>query len=178
MLYSGFCGLDTYVASTKKWMQAHSQARYAILTTLMKASREAAARTGKKPAVQFVISEDRTEVHLEVDRSQVMDVLLPAAKELVCKLQIYRATADIENASRFWDEVTAVDLSDPDLATAYEIIQKNHKPRRIFVQPLTQLDGTSVRLINFPASPLGMIESYQARYPNDDAIDFSGDKIF
>jgi len=177
MCYSGFSALDTYVAATKKWMQAHSQARFGILTTLMRASREAAARTGKKPAVRFVVSEDRTEVRLEVDRSQVMDVLLPAARDLVCKLQIYRATADAEGGARFWDDITNVDLSDPDLATAYEIIQKNHKPRRLFVQPLTQVDGSSVRLINFPATPVGMIESYQARFPNDDAIDLSCDKI-
>jgi len=178
MLYSGFCGLDTYVAATKKWMQAHAQARFAIFTTLMKASREASGRTGKKPAVRFVISEDRTDVRLEVDRSQVMDVLLPAARELVCKLQVYRATADFENGSRFFDEITTVDLSDPDLATAYEIIQRNHKPHSVFVQPLTQLSGTTARLVNFPATPAGMIESYQARFPSDDAIDLSADRIF
>jgi len=177
MLHSGLCGLDTYASSSKKWLQAHAQARFAILTFLMKASREAAARTGKKPAVQIVITEDRKDIRLEVDRSQVMDVLLPAAKELVLKLQVYRATADIEGASRFWDDVTNVDLSDPDMATIYEVVQKNHKPRRLFVQPLTQIEGSTARLINFAPSVVGMIESYQARFPNDDALDLSSDKI-
>jgi len=178
MCHSGLCGLDTYASASKKWLQAHAQARFAILTCLMRASREAAARTGKKPAVQIVISEDRKEICLEMDRSQLMDVLLPAAKDLVCKLQVYRATADIEGATRFWDDVTNVDLSDPDMATIYEVVLKNHKPRRLFIQPLTQVEGSSARLVTFPPSIVGMIESYQARFPNDDALDFAADKIF
>jgi len=178
MIRAGFGGIEYYAPSSKRWLQAHCEARYAIMNTLLRASREAAARTGKKPAVEYVFSEDRTDVVLKVDRSQVMDVLLPAIKQLVLTIQVYRATADIENATHFWKDITAVDMDNPDIATIYEILRKNKKPRRIFVQPLTQIDEktSTVRLVNFSPSPQGIIESYQARFPTD-IFDFSSDNI-
>jgi len=178
MFYSGFRGLETYNASTNQWLQAHARARWGILRAALKASKEVAARTGKKPAVQIVLSEDKKDVFLEFDRSQVNDVLLPAVTDLLLHLQVYRATADFENGKRMWEELTAVDLTDPVIATAYDLVLKSHKPRRQFVQPVTQLDGDSVRLLTFPPSVEGMIESYEVRYPNDDAIDLNADKIF
>jgi len=158
-------------------MQAHSCARWVILQTALRASKEAAARTGKKPAVEVVISEDKKDMRLEVDRSQVMDVLYPAVNQLLLKLQVYRATADSENGWRMWEDISAVDLSNPDVATWYDLVLNNHKPRAVFVQPFTQVEGDTARLLVFPNTPQGMIESYETRYPTDDVIDLSADKI-
>jgi len=178
MFYSGFRGLETYNPSTNQWLQAHARARWGILSAAIKAAKEVSARTGRKPAVQIVLTEDKKDVRLEIDRSQVNDVILPAVTDLLLHLQIYRATADFENGKRMWEELTTVDMTDPVIAKAYELVVKSHKPRRQFVQPYTQLDGDSVRLITFPASAQGMIESYETRYPTDDAIDLNADKIF
>ena len=47
------------------------------------------------------------------------------------RLHVYHATADFENGSRYWYEISTVDLRDPDLAIVNEIIQNNHKPRSV-----------------------------------------------
>ena len=179
MARAGLVSLEYYVPDTQQWMQAHSQARYAILRTLLAASRNAAARTGRAPAVEIVLSPDRTSAELRFDRTQLRSVALPAITQLLLTLQVYRATADAEGAARFWSELTAVDMSDPDVAALRALVLQNRQPRKLYIQPVTELtpDGTGVAMRTFSSTPVGMIESFQARFPHDDAIDLSADII-
>lgn len=179
MARAGLVSLEYYVPDTQQWMQAHSQARYAILRTLLAASRTAAARTGRPPAVEIVLAADRRSAELRFDRTQLRSVARPAITQLLLTLQVFRATADADAAARFWTDLTAVDMSDPDVAALRALVLQNRQPRKLYIQPVTELtpDGTSVTMRTFPSTPLGMIESFQARYPHDDAIDLSADVI-
>ena len=45
-----------------------------------------------------------------------------------------------------------------------DIVMSKKKPRRVFVQPHTKLNGQNVEYQNFDATPEGLISSFVARF--------------
>jgi dipeptidyl-peptidase III len=80
------------------------------------------------------------------------------------KIHIYKSTADVENGSAFYNQMTSVELGFWG-ATVRKVILKNKQPRKVFVQANTTLDEVSgeVSIKHYEASLAGMIESWADR---------------
>jgi dipeptidyl-peptidase-3 len=98
MARAGLLGLEFYSVDTKNWRQAHMQARFAILRTMLDASAAHEQQTGRA-FLKIVQSENNARI--ELDRELIESVGVPAVAALLQKIQIYRSTADIGSESLF-----------------------------------------------------------------------------
>lgn len=91
------------------------QARFAILRTLLSASERDAEEVlakGTRESAQgseFLKIEHRRNrsAVIRLNRKKIRSVGLPAIRELLMKLQVYRSTADAEKGREFFTEVSA-----------------------------------------------------------------------
>ncbi|OAE31762.1 hypothetical protein AXG93_4874s1270 [Marchantia polymorpha subsp. ruderalis] len=152
------------------------QARFAILRTLLSASERDAEEVlakGTRESAQgseFLKIEHRRNrsAVIRLNRKKIRSVGLPAIRELLMKLQVYRSTADAEKGREFFTELTTIPRN---LMEWRRIVLANKRARPICVQVHTRLiednDGEShVIMEEFPATPLGIIESHVARFKN------------
>ncbi|KAL3699171.1 hypothetical protein R1sor_017193 [Riccia sorocarpa] len=173
MVRAGFLAIEIYSEDTGIWPQAHAQARFAILRTLLAASEvdteensgKDVEHQSKSSFIQFHRCEYR-KVFLQVNRSKIRTVGVPALKTLLMRLQVYRSTADVTGGREFFKRLTRVPKS---LLAFKQLIARNRRPRPMFVQAHTSLttnkEGESrVMLEEFSATPLGIIESSLARF--------------
>ncbi|KAJ3092837.1 hypothetical protein HK100_006834 [Physocladia obscura] len=146
MARAGLASLEVYDPKNARWGQAHMQARYGILRTLMNAG------------LVHIEETDDENLFVHVDRSKILTHGVPAVKELLVKLQTYKATADSENGIAFYKALTSV----PEQWIKYrDIVIKRKLPRMILVQGNTFLDEKS-EVATFKEYPLtleGFIES-------------------
>lgn len=143
LLRQAVVGCKFYNPETKTWGQAHCRARFAILKTLENAG---------------VVKIEGKCVHLE--RSEV-EKGLAALNDLLLKLQVARATADVAYAEEFFVPLTVMD--DGDLRLRQLVIEENIQ-REGYIQCNTVLKGGVVELKEYEASVEGLIESYLDRY--------------
>jgi len=115
MILKGFKGLEFYTPATQKWGQAHSQARYVIFRVLLEAGEG------------FVtVQQVDNSVYLVLDRSKILTVGQKAIGNFLKKLQIYKATADVQAAIAFYGEYSKV----PEEFIKYrDIVLSKQKPR-------------------------------------------------
>ncbi|KAG2177685.1 hypothetical protein INT44_008199 [Umbelopsis vinacea] len=144
MARAGLAALELYDPRAKKWGQAHSQARFAILQVMIEAK-----------LAEIVHTDDNLEVH--IDRSNIRSVGVPAIADFLNKLQVYKATADEQAGTDFYNKWTSV----PESWNTYrEIVIAKKLPDRVYVQANTVLkDDDTVELLEYDASPAGMIQS-------------------
>lgn len=158
MTRDGLAGFPAYNPETRRWGQAHVNARYAIMRQLMRFGVAKLELVGD------------SDVCYSVDRSKILTDGVAAIRDLLVHLQVFRATADYEGAREFFGTgLSAVDPDDPFINEVRRRIVAKKGARRVIVQcvpVLNESDG-SVTLKSYEASPLGMIESYQDRYPED-----------
>jgi len=83
--------------------------------------------------------------------------------------QVYKATANLADAKAMYDSYSAVDEG---WVAIREAVLAQKKPRQMFVQPHTAIEGDGVTLTTFEASVAGIIASFQARFPegHEDAV--------
>lgn len=86
------------------------QARYALLRVLLRASDneakdeiDQAGGSSEPPFLQLVSQE--TEVMISLNRSKVRSVGLPALRDFLKRLQVYKTTADVDSARAMYTEV-------------------------------------------------------------------------
>jgi len=170
MARNGILALEFFTPITDnkhggKWRQAHMRARFAILRTLM------GAGDGKLVQIEIIGTDNAV---VKLDRDRILADGVPAIRSLLTRLQVYRSTADAAAAEADFGQLTAIRETDTFFNVLRGCSLAQRKPRRVFVQAHTVLgeDG-KVHLHTFDASPAGMIESFQARYPTDDVIDLS-----
>ncbi|CAO3672399.1 unnamed protein product [Umbelopsis ramanniana] len=146
MARAGLTALELYDPQAKKWGQAHSQARYAILQVMIEAK-----------LAEIVYTDNNQNLEVHVDRSKIRTVGVPAIADFLNKLQIYKATADEHAGTEFYNKWTSV----PESWHAYrEIVIAKKLPGRVYVQANTVLkDDDTVELLEYDASPAGMIQS-------------------
>ncbi|KAH9420608.1 bifunctional diacylglycerol diphosphate phosphatase/phosphatidate phosphatase [Dermatophagoides pteronyssinus] len=166
MVQKGIESLKMYNPSVKKWLQAHSQARYVITRVLLESAKEMVSidqieqsPTDGKPDLLINFTRDHKLIETK-GRKAIGDFLL--------KLQIYKSTGDNESAQKMFDYYSAVndDLEYPYLRFR-DIVIDRKKPRRLFVESSTQLDSDNVGLKSFESSPEGLISSFQEHFSND-----------
>ncbi|PTQ38966.1 hypothetical protein MARPO_0048s0075 [Marchantia polymorpha] len=170
MARAGFLALEYFSPNSGDWRQAHMQARFAILRTLLEASIEEAEENAanKLPHGADLLQirpRGPNDVVLCLNRSKIRAVGLPAISDLLLKLQVYKSTADWQEGQKFFQELTTVPR---ELMKYRKIIRSNKRPQPMFVQVNTRMqevDGRSeVILEEFEASADGVVRSHLAHF--------------
>lgn len=154
MVRAGIAALEFYDPASKKWGQAHMQARFGILRCLLDAGEE------------FVsLSTDGENVIVSMDGSKIESVGKPAVGEFLRQLHIFKSIGDFDSGKALYDEYTSVSS---DFVELRNVVMANRKPRKIYVQPHTRInsDTGEVELVEFPASTAGVVESMLTRFPD------------
>ncbi|XP_075589373.1 dipeptidyl peptidase 3 isoform X1 [Dermatophagoides farinae] len=166
MVQKGIESLKMYNPTVKKWLQAHSQARYVITRVLLESAKDIVSidqieqsPIDGKPDLLIKFTNDHQLIETK-GRKAIGDFLL--------KLQIYRSTGDNESAQKMFDYYSAVNnqLEYPYLRFR-DIAIDRKKPRRLLVASSTQIDSDNVALKSFESSHEGMINSFQEHFAND-----------
>ena len=144
MIRAGVLGLSAYDPAKNSWGQAHSQARYVIYRVLAEAGVCKVESVGNS----FTIN---------VDRSLIKQVGIPALKNFLLKLGIYKALADFENGSKMFTEYSTVDTFHKTIRETYI---REMKPRLQIVQPTLNMENGQVYYKSYVSDAIGMIESY------------------
>ncbi|KAL2845378.1 peptidase family M49-domain-containing protein [Aspergillus pseudodeflectus] len=153
MARAGLVALEFWDPKTKKWGQAHMQARYSILRTFLDAGDDFVKLSYTK--------EDLSDLEIRLDRSKILSHGRPAVEKYLQKLHIYKSTADVEAGKALYDDITSVDEW---WGTALrDLVLKNKIPRKVFVQGNTVLEGDEVILKEYEPSLEGIIQSFAER---------------
>lgn len=161
MVHKGIESLKMYQPETKKWLQAHSQARYVITRVLIDKADglvSITSQTDKNGNPDLLINFDAAKIH-ESGKAAIGDFLL--------RLQVLKATANAKAAEQLFAKYSEVsdDLEYP-YVQFREIAVTKRKPRKIHVQATTELTDTgTVNLIQHPASLEGVIQSFVRSFP-------------
>ncbi|XP_063222165.1 dipeptidyl peptidase 3 isoform X3 [Bacillus rossius redtenbacheri] len=148
--------LEHYQPASKLWLQAHSQARFVIMRVLLEAGQGLVEVTETEPGKDLL---------LKLDRSKIRTVGRTAIGDFLHKLQVYKATGDVESARSLYNKYSEVPEDGPyPFARWREIVLLHKKPRRVFVQPNTMLSDKEVTLKIYPATPEGVVQSFLDRF--------------
>lgn len=174
MIRAGLLALEFHSLETSSWRQAHMQARYAILQVLLDATEkdrtenEAREGGGFRPFVEVRGNpnylEHRYEAELRLERSKIRTIGVPAVSNLLRRLQVYKATADVEAGTRLYEELTRVPEEYGDVRQS---LLANNRPRPVFVQANTVEDKDAegeIRLEEYEATHEGVVQSFLSRY--------------
>jgi dipeptidyl-peptidase III len=101
MARAGVAALEFWDPKSKKWGQAHMQARFSILRTFLNAGVEFCELEYTK--------DDLSDLTIRLERSKILSHGRPAIEDYLQKLQIYKATADVEAGTKMYDEITTVE---------------------------------------------------------------------
>ncbi|XP_011269974.1 hypothetical protein CAOG_08403 [Capsaspora owczarzaki ATCC 30864] len=153
MARAGIRALEFWTPENNQWRQAHMQARFALMRAMVNAGEGLLTIDESKLAEH--------QITIKLDRSKILSVGLPAIRNFLLRIMIYRATADYEAGKAMYSDITSV--TEPFLRLR-EAVLKNKKPRKDFVQAQTTCEGDDVKLNVFPATPEGMVESFVLRF--------------
>ncbi|KAF2855958.1 dipeptidyl peptidase-like protein III [Plenodomus tracheiphilus IPT5] len=153
MARAGIAALEFWDPKSRKWGQAHMQARFSILRTFLNAGVEFCQLEWER--------EDLSDLTIRLERDRILDLGRPAVDDYLQRLHIYKATADVKAAKRMYDDVTDVESLYADLVRPAVLRKKT--PRKVFVQANTVEVGGKVELREYDPSAKGMIESYAER---------------
>lgn len=151
MIRAGILSLLAYDPEKNMWMQAHSQARYAIYQVMREAG---------EGFVTIEITEDNTNFVIHIDRSKIESVGIPALKHFLMKLNVLKSIADIENATNMFSAYSSVDSEHINIRNIY---MKQRKPRTEYIQPSVT---SKLEYVSYPVTPEGMIQSFLDKYPS------------
>lgn len=144
MIRSGVLALSAYDPEKNSWGQAHSRARYVIYKVLA----EAGLCTVKFSGNSFIIN---------VHKSLIKHIGIPALKKFMTKLHIYKSLADFKNGSEMFEEYSKVDAFHRKIR---EIYIREMKPRIQLIQPTLTMEGGKVYYREYICDAVGMVESY------------------
>ncbi|KAI1759744.1 putative dipeptidylpeptidase III [Hypoxylon sp. FL1150] len=156
MARAGLVSLEMWDPKSRKWGQAHSQARFSILQCFLEAGDDFCKLDYK--------GDDLTDLKISLDRSKILTAGRKAVADYLQKLHIYKSTADAEGGIKFFGDMTHVDPDFWGKKIRDEVLNKK-QPRKVFVQANTYLDKDSgkVTLKHYDATPEGMIQSWAER---------------
>lgn len=153
MAKAGVAALEFWDPKSRRWGQAHMQARYSILKTFLSAGEEFASLDYSK--------EDLSDLTIKIERTKIISQGRPVVEKYLQKLGIYKATADVEAGTKMYNDITHVDEWWG--TKVRDEVLKRKQPRKVFVQANTfEKDGDYV-LKEYDASPEGMIQSFADR---------------
>ena len=153
MARAGVAALEFWDPKSRKWGQAHMQARFSILRTFLDAGKEFCSLDYTK--------EDLSDLTIKLDRAKILSHGRPAVEKYLQKLHVYKSTADVKAGTEMYAAITEVDEWFATKMRPAVLAKKT--PRKVFVQANTVLEGGKVVLKEYEASARGMIESYADR---------------
>ena len=149
MARAGIAALEFWDPKSRKWGQAHMQARFSILRTFLNAGVEFCQLEWEK--------EDLSDLTIRLERDRILDLGRPAVDDYLQKLHIYKATADYERGKRLYEEITDVEPFYENMVRP--AVLKKKTPRKVFVQANTVEKDGKLELKEYEASNVGMIQS-------------------
>uniref|UniRef100_A0A3Q3BMH5 Dipeptidyl peptidase 3 n=1 Tax=Haplochromis burtoni TaxID=8153 RepID=A0A3Q3BMH5_HAPBU len=162
MVRAGLLGLEFYTPESKRWRQAHMQARFVILRVLLEAGEGLVG-------LEEVTGEDgKPDARITLDRSKIPTVGKNAIHRFLCKLQVFKSTADVEGGRAFYDKYSTVsDTGAHNFLRLRETVLLRKEARKMFVQANTRISGDSVELVEYEGSAAGLIRSFTERFQDD-----------
>lgn len=156
MARGGLLALEMWDPKSRKWGQAHSQARFSILRCFLDAGDDFCK-------LQYA-NDDLSDLTISLDRSKILTTGRKAVEAYLQKLHIYKTTADLKAASSLFTEMTYVDEVFWGSNVRQQVL-RNKQPRKVFVQANTILDESSgkVQLKEYEPTLEGMIASFAER---------------
>ncbi|KAL4783221.1 peptidase family M49-domain-containing protein [Aspergillus varians] len=164
MARAGLIALEFWDPKTKKWGQAHMQARYSILRTFLDAGDDFVKLSYTK--------DDLSDLEIKLDRSKILSHGRPAVEKYLQKLHVYKSTADVEAGKALYDDITSIDEWWG--TKVRDIVLKNKVPRKVFVQGNTILEGEEVILKEYEPTLEGIIQSFAERVTSLDHFRSTG----
>jgi len=154
---AGVGSLEFYNLETKKFSQAHVNGIFVILQVLLEAG------NGFVTIEKVKNEEGKDWISIKMDKEQCLTTGFNAMKNFLLKLNVYKATADLENGVKMYE---AYSNPSPFFLELREIILANKKPRRIEVQGNILKQPNSDELIyrTYPETFEGIIESFKQRF--------------
>ncbi|KAH8592498.1 putative dipeptidyl peptidase 3 [Bisporella sp. PMI_857] len=155
MARAGIASLEMWDPKSRKWGQAHSQARFSILKCFLNADNDFCRLDYQ--------NEDLSDLTIKLDRSKITTVGRKAVEAYLQKLHIYKSTADQKAGTALYHDMTHVD--DFWGTKVRNEVLRNKQPRKVFVQANTVLDEKTgvVSLVEYEPTLEGMIKSYAER---------------
>ncbi|KAM7188851.1 Peptidase family M49 domain containing protein [Rhypophila sp. PSN 637] len=156
MARAGLVSIEFWDPKSQKWGQPHCQARFAILKCFLEAEDDFCKLEYK--------NEDLSDLTIKLDRSKVLTSGRKAVGDMLRKIHIYKSTADVENGTKYFADMSNVGLEYWGTKVR-DVVLKNKQPRKVFVQANTYLDEESgkVSIKHYEATPEGMIQSWADR---------------
>jgi dipeptidyl-peptidase-3 len=155
MVRAGLVGLEYFTPESNKWRQAHMQARYVILRVLQEIE-------GFVEIKECLGEDGQPDLLISLDKSKIKTVGKQAIGQFLCKLQIYKSTANAEAAEELYTKYSSVSHQ---FLKIRDVVLARKVPRRIFVQAHTEETNGKVNLVHFEASASGVVKSFATRYP-------------
>ena len=129
------------------------QARFAILQTFLSA--------GPEFCKLHYTKDDVSDLTIHLDKTKIQSHGRPAVNNFLQKLHIFKSTADLQAGKELYERMTYVD--DWYMNKVRPEVLRQAKPRKVFVQANTFLEGDTVVLKEYEATPEGMIQSFVER---------------
>ena len=153
MARAGVVALEYWDPKSKKWGQAHMQARFSILRTFLDAG-DGFTRLDHQ-------REDLSDLTIRLDRTKILSHGRPAVEKYLQKLHVYKSTANFEEGKRLYDDMTSVDEFWG--SKVRKEVLRRKMPRKVFVQANTVEEDGKVVLKEYPPTLEGMIQSFAER---------------
>ncbi|KAL8947932.1 MAG: hypothetical protein Q9222_005835 [Ikaeria aurantiellina] len=154
MARAGIAAVEYWDPKSRKWGQAHMQARFSILKTFLDA--------GEGFAVLDYTRDDISDLNIKLDRNKILTVGRKAVESYLQKLHVFKTTADFERGRDLYERMTEVDEWWGGKVRGEVLRRKT--PRKVFVQGNTvEVGGGKVELKEYEASCEGMIRSWAER---------------
>jgi dipeptidyl-peptidase III len=153
MARAGVAALEYWDPQSRKWGQAHMQARFSILRTFMDA--------GDGFVELKSTRDDLSDLEIHLDRSKILSHGRPAVESYLQKLHVYKSTADVEAGKKLYEDVTGVDEWWG--GKVRPVVLEKKTPRKVFVQANTVLESDRVVLKEYEPTMEGMIQSFAER---------------
>lgn len=152
MAQAGLSALPFYDPTTKVWGQAHMQGRYALMRVMLEAG----------GGLLAIDQNEQGQYVARLDRSKIATVGRKAIGDFLNRLNIYKATADVEAGKALYEHYTGVDER---MLEVRRYAIDHRKPRHIWVQAVTDIDlAGRVVLRTYPPTHQGVIDSFLDRY--------------
>lgn len=167
MARAGIASLEFWDPSSRKWGQAHMQARFSLLRTFLDAGGDfCSLHPVDKHGAPTTVPEAE-DITVRIDRSKILSHGRPAVERYLQRIQIYKATADVEAAREMYEGVTGVDEF---WAGLRPLVLRKKQPRKVFVQCNSVLEGegdgpegATPVLREYESTAEGMIRSWAER---------------
>lgn len=162
MVRAGLLGLEFYTPESKSWRQAHMQARFVILRVLLEAGE------GLVSLEEVTGQDGKPDARINLDRSKISTVGKDAIHRFLCKLQVFKSTADVEGGRALYEGYSIVsDTGAHNFLRLRETVLLRKEARKMFVQANTRISGENVELVEYEGSAAGLIRSFTERFQED-----------